>query len=66
MPSTSLYKVQNIFSNTVLGNIRIDNSSSLETQAWEQELNPEPGFLWAARPVDRRTAHPRFPGIEPP
>ncbi|KAJ9077830.1 M-phase phosphoprotein 8 [Entomophthora muscae] len=32
--------------------VRIDNSSSLETQAQEQELNPHPGFLWAARPVD--------------
>ncbi|KAJ9052654.1 hypothetical protein DSO57_1032198 [Entomophthora muscae] len=43
---------------------RIDNSSSLETQAREQESNPEPGFLWAAGPVDRGTACPRFSGIE--
>ncbi|KAJ9052111.1 hypothetical protein DSO57_1037440 [Entomophthora muscae] len=25
--------------------VRIDNSSSLETRAREQELNPKPGFL---------------------
>ncbi|KAJ9074932.1 hypothetical protein DSO57_1001405 [Entomophthora muscae] len=35
--------------------VRIDNSSSLET--WTP---------WAARPVDRRTACPRFSGIKPP
>ncbi|KAJ9074967.1 hypothetical protein DSO57_1000910 [Entomophthora muscae] len=45
--------------------VRIDNSSSLENWAWEQESNPKPGFLWAARPVDCRTAHPRFSRIEP-
>ncbi|KAJ9083932.1 hypothetical protein DSO57_1029492 [Entomophthora muscae] len=44
----------------------IDNSSSLETQAWEQGSNPKPGFLWAAGPVDCGTAHPRFSGIKPP
>ncbi|KAJ9058799.1 hypothetical protein DSO57_1008609 [Entomophthora muscae] len=46
--------------------IRIDTSSSLETWAREQELNPEPGFLWAASPVDCGTSFPRFSGIEPP
>ncbi|KAJ9083535.1 hypothetical protein DSO57_1033826 [Entomophthora muscae] len=46
--------------------VRIDNSSSLETRAQEQGLNPEPGFLWAAGPVDRETARLRFSGIEPP
>ncbi|KAJ9088231.1 hypothetical protein DSO57_1025025 [Entomophthora muscae] len=47
---------------------RIDNSSSLETraQAQEQELNPNPRPPWAAGPVDCRTAHLRFSGIEPP
>ncbi|KAJ9051373.1 hypothetical protein DSO57_1005081 [Entomophthora muscae] len=45
---------------------RIDNYSSLETQAQEQESNPDPGSPWAARPVDCRTACPRFSGIEPP
>ena len=45
---------------------RIDNSSSLETQAQEQELNPNPGPPWAARPVDRRTTHLRFSGTKPP
>ncbi|KAJ9072789.1 hypothetical protein DSO57_1023506 [Entomophthora muscae] len=44
--------------------VRIDNSSSLETR--EQESNPNPGFLQAAGPVDRRTAHPCFSGIKPP
>ena len=38
--------------------VKMDNSSSLETWAWEQESNPDPGFLWAARP--------HFSGIEPP
>ncbi|KAJ9084051.1 hypothetical protein DSO57_1028254 [Entomophthora muscae] len=47
-------------------NVRIDNSSSLETQAREQELNPDPGFLQDAGPVDRRTTRPRFFGIESP
>ncbi|KAJ9066869.1 hypothetical protein DSO57_1005531 [Entomophthora muscae] len=47
-------------------NVRIDNSSSLETRAWEQESNPNPGFLWAARPVDCGTTQLRFSGIEPP
>ncbi|KAJ9064602.1 hypothetical protein DSO57_1028845 [Entomophthora muscae] len=46
--------------------VRIDNSSSLETWAREQGSNPEPGFLWAAGPVDRRTTHLRFSRIEPP
>ncbi|KAJ9068249.1 hypothetical protein DSO57_1030543 [Entomophthora muscae] len=46
--------------------VRIDNSSSLETQAKEQGSNPEPGFLWASGPVNRGTACLRFSGIEPP
>ncbi|KAJ9072241.1 hypothetical protein DSO57_1029617 [Entomophthora muscae] len=46
--------------------VRIANSSSLETWAREQGSNPKPGFLWAAGPVDCRTARPRFSGIEPP
>ncbi|KAJ9053276.1 hypothetical protein DSO57_1026019 [Entomophthora muscae] len=45
---------------------RIDNSSSLETRSWEQELNPKPGFLWAAGPVDRGTTCLCFSGIELP
>ncbi|KAJ9072929.1 hypothetical protein DSO57_1022021 [Entomophthora muscae] len=45
--------------------VRIDNSSSLETRALEQESNPNPGFPWASGPVDCRTAHPRCSGIEP-
>ncbi|KAJ9063686.1 hypothetical protein DSO57_1038357 [Entomophthora muscae] len=32
--------------------VRIVNSSSLETWAQEQESNPDPGFLWATGPVD--------------
>ncbi|KAJ9061993.1 hypothetical protein DSO57_1015418, partial [Entomophthora muscae] len=47
-------------------NVRIDTSSSLETKAWEQESNPDPRFPWATRPVEQRTAHPRFSGIKPP
>ncbi|KAJ9063459.1 hypothetical protein DSO57_1000049 [Entomophthora muscae] len=45
--------------------VRIDNSSSLETQAQEQESNLNPGFLQATRPVDRRTARLCFSGIKP-
>ncbi|KAJ9048440.1 hypothetical protein DSO57_1035057 [Entomophthora muscae] len=48
------------------GSVRIENSSSLETQAREQESNPDPGPPWTARPVDCRTACLRFSGIEPP
>ncbi|KAJ9080085.1 hypothetical protein DSO57_1028840 [Entomophthora muscae] len=50
----------------IFGPVRIDNSFSLETWAQEQESNPDPEFLWAARPMDRRTACPRFSGIKPP
>ncbi|KAJ9060479.1 hypothetical protein DSO57_1030590 [Entomophthora muscae] len=46
--------------------VRIENSSSLETRAWEQELNPDPRSPWVAGPVDQRTAHLRFSGLEPP
>ncbi|KAJ9058151.1 hypothetical protein DSO57_1015188 [Entomophthora muscae] len=44
--------------------VRIVNSSSLETQAWKQESNPNPGppGLQDCGPQDR----PRFSGIEPP
>ncbi|KAJ9057722.1 hypothetical protein DSO57_1039261 [Entomophthora muscae] len=45
--------------------IRIDSSSALETQAWEQELNPEPRPPWAAGPVDQRTAYPCFAEVKP-
>ncbi|KAJ9048723.1 hypothetical protein DSO57_1031990 [Entomophthora muscae] len=48
------------------GVVRINNSSSLETWAQEQGLYPKPEFLWAAGPVNCRTAHPRFSGINPP
>ncbi|KAJ9054446.1 hypothetical protein DSO57_1014469 [Entomophthora muscae] len=44
---------------------RIDNYSSLKTQAWEQELNPNPRSPWAARLVDQRTALLCFSGIKP-
>ncbi|KAJ9079593.1 hypothetical protein DSO57_1033854 [Entomophthora muscae] len=46
--------------------VRIDNSPPLETQAQEQESNPEPGFPRAARPMDRGTARPHFSGVKPP
>ncbi|KAJ9057739.1 hypothetical protein DSO57_1019816 [Entomophthora muscae] len=45
--------------------VRIKNSSSLKTRAQEQELDLNPGFLWAARPVDHRTACLRFSRIKP-
>ncbi|KAJ9088258.1 hypothetical protein DSO57_1024946 [Entomophthora muscae] len=45
--------------------VRIDNSPPLEPQAQEQELNPEPGFSQAARPMDCRTACSRFSGVKP-
>ncbi|KAJ9062604.1 hypothetical protein DSO57_1009156 [Entomophthora muscae] len=44
----------------------IDNSSSLETRAQEQESNPDPRSPQATRPVDQRTACLCFSGIEPP
>ncbi|KAJ9048762.1 hypothetical protein DSO57_1031519 [Entomophthora muscae] len=46
--------------------VRIDNSSSLETRAREQELNPNPGPPQATGPVDCRTVRLRLSGIEPP
>ncbi|KAJ9069482.1 hypothetical protein DSO57_1018122 [Entomophthora muscae] len=46
--------------------VRIDDCSSLETWAWELESNPEPKSLWAAWPVDHRTACLRFSEIKPP
>ncbi|KAJ9072781.1 hypothetical protein DSO57_1023604 [Entomophthora muscae] len=39
------------------GSVKIDNSSPLETQAQERDLNPDPGLP--------RAAHLRFSGIEP-
>ncbi|KAJ9069222.1 hypothetical protein DSO57_1020806, partial [Entomophthora muscae] len=48
-----------------LGTVRIDNSSSLETQAQEQKSKPDPRSPWAARPVDQRITILRFSGIEP-
>ncbi|KAJ9075318.1 hypothetical protein DSO57_1037266 [Entomophthora muscae] len=46
--------------------MKIDNSFSLETQAQEQESNPDPGTPWAAGPVDHRTARLRLSEIKPP
>ncbi|KAJ9062615.1 M-phase phosphoprotein 8 [Entomophthora muscae] len=43
--------------------VRIYNSPPLEPQAQEQELNPEPGSSWAARPMDRGTARLHFSGV---
>ncbi|KAJ9084880.1 hypothetical protein DSO57_1019520 [Entomophthora muscae] len=45
--------------------VRIDNSPPLETQAQEWESNPEPGFPWAAGPMDCGTTCLYFSGIEP-
>ncbi|KAJ9085319.1 hypothetical protein DSO57_1015134 [Entomophthora muscae] len=45
--------------------VRIENSPPLETQAQEQELNPEPGFPRAAGLMDRGTARLHFSGVEP-
>ncbi|KAJ9052643.1 hypothetical protein DSO57_1032255 [Entomophthora muscae] len=45
--------------------VRIDNSPPLEPQAQERESNLEPGFPRAARPMDCRTAHLHFSGVEP-
>ncbi|KAJ9087931.1 hypothetical protein DSO57_1028179 [Entomophthora muscae] len=44
--------------------VRIENSSSLETQAQEQDSNPNPGSPRAAVPMDCGAAHPHFSGIE--
>ncbi|KAJ9085634.1 hypothetical protein DSO57_1012006 [Entomophthora muscae] len=49
-----------------VGIVRIDNSSSLESWAWEQELNPDPRSPQASGPLDQRIACPHFSGIEPP
>ncbi|KAJ9077631.1 hypothetical protein DSO57_1014871 [Entomophthora muscae] len=45
--------------------VRTDNFPPLESQAQEQESNPEPGFPWATGPEDRETARPHFSGIKP-
>ncbi|KAJ9084038.1 hypothetical protein DSO57_1028242 [Entomophthora muscae] len=45
--------------------VKIDNSSPLETQAWERDSNPGPGSLQAARPMDCWAARPCFLGIKP-
>ncbi|KAJ9081844.1 hypothetical protein DSO57_1010518 [Entomophthora muscae] len=50
----------------IFGAVRIDNSPPLEPQAQEQELNPKPGFPWAAGPMDCRTACRHFSGVKPP
>ncbi|KAJ9068276.1 hypothetical protein DSO57_1030360 [Entomophthora muscae] len=50
----------------VIPTVRIDTSSLLETRAQEQKSNPDPGSLWAAGLVDRRTACLRFSEIESP
>ncbi|KAJ9089896.1 hypothetical protein DSO57_1008297 [Entomophthora muscae] len=46
-------------------NVKIDKFSPLETQAQEQDLNPDPGSPRAAGPVDRGTACLCFFGIKP-
>ncbi|KAJ9052255.1 hypothetical protein DSO57_1036040 [Entomophthora muscae] len=65
VPSNILFNISRMVG-LIIHFVRIANSSSLETQAWEQESNPEPGFLWAAGPVDCGTACPRFSGIKLP
>ncbi|KAJ9089579.1 hypothetical protein DSO57_1011418 [Entomophthora muscae] len=45
--------------------VRIDNSSPLEPQTQERELNPEPGSPWAAGPMDCGTTCLHLSGIEP-
>ncbi|KAJ9066245.1 hypothetical protein DSO57_1011572 [Entomophthora muscae] len=45
--------------------VKIDNSSPLETQARKQDLNPGPGSLQAARPMNRWAACLCFLGIKP-
>ncbi|KAJ9062792.1 hypothetical protein DSO57_1006859 [Entomophthora muscae] len=44
--------------------VKIDNFPPLETQAQEQNLNPEFGLLWAAGSIDRGAAHLCFSGIK--
>ncbi|KAJ9072024.1 hypothetical protein DSO57_1031508 [Entomophthora muscae] len=55
-----------LFDSIHLPSNQIENSSSLETWAWEQELNPNPRPPQATRPVDQRTSHPPFSEIKPP
>ncbi|KAJ9089951.1 hypothetical protein DSO57_1007770 [Entomophthora muscae] len=45
--------------------VKIDNSSPLVTQARDQDLNPGPGSLRAAGPMDRWAACLCFLGIKP-
>ncbi|KAJ9059304.1 hypothetical protein DSO57_1003923 [Entomophthora muscae] len=40
--------------------------TTTEALAQERESNPEPGFPWAAKPMDRRTACLHFSGVKPP
>ncbi|KAJ9071850.1 hypothetical protein DSO57_1033065 [Entomophthora muscae] len=63
------YQISPNLENDIFSSINqnmIENSSSLETRAQEQVLNPKLEFLWAAGPVNCGTAHLRFSGIEPP
>ncbi|KAJ9082012.1 hypothetical protein DSO57_1008690 [Entomophthora muscae] len=46
-------------------NVKIVNSSPLETQAQERDSNPGPGSLRATRPMDCWTTCPCFLGIKP-
>ncbi|KAJ9051377.1 hypothetical protein DSO57_1005085 [Entomophthora muscae] len=45
--------------------VRIDNSSSLETWAQEQDSNPDPRFPWATSPMDQRAVCLHFPEVKP-
>ncbi|KAJ9070645.1 hypothetical protein DSO57_1005738 [Entomophthora muscae] len=49
----------------LVNHVKIDNSSPLETQARERDLNPGPGSLRAARPMDCWAACLCFLGIKP-
>ncbi|KAJ9058557.1 hypothetical protein DSO57_1011012 [Entomophthora muscae] len=63
-------QVQNIIVNQTTTRVdmpvRIDNCSSLKTQARELESNPKPRSLWATWPVNCGTACLRSSGNEPP
>ncbi|KAJ9088927.1 hypothetical protein DSO57_1018037 [Entomophthora muscae] len=58
--------IQTTLSGPIILIPKIVKSSSLENWAREQELNPNPGSPQAAGPVDRRTAHLRILGTNPP
>ncbi|KAJ9068755.1 hypothetical protein DSO57_1025419 [Entomophthora muscae] len=59
------YQREGVTGKRTCQNVRIDNSPSLETQAQEQESNPDPGSPQAAGPMDCGTARPHFFGIKP-